>query len=50
MLIEHIWGYKINYNSKVVDVYINYLRQKIDKDFPRKLIHTVRGVGYMIKD
>lgn len=50
MLIEHIWGYKINYNSKVVDVYINYLRQKVDTDFPRKLIETVRGVGYMIKD
>ena len=50
MLIEHIWGYKINYNSKVVDVYINYLRKKIDNDFPRKLISTIRGVGYMIKD
>lgn len=50
MLIEHIWGYKINYNSKVVDVYINYLRRKIDNEFPRKLISTVRGVGYMIKD
>jgi DNA-binding response OmpR family regulator len=50
MLIEHIWGYKINYNSKVVDVYINYIRKKIDDDFPRKLITTVRGVGYMIKD
>ena len=50
MLIEHIWGYKLNYNSKVVDVYINYLRKKIDNDFPRKLISTVRGVGYMIKE
>jgi len=50
MLIEHIWGYKINYNSKVVDVYINYLRKKVDDNFPRKLISTIRGVGYMIKD
>lgn len=50
MLIEHIWGYKIDYDSKVVDVYINYVRKKVDKDFGRNLIQTVRGVGYMIKD
>ncbi len=50
MLIEHIWGYNIDYTSKVVDVYINYLRKKIDKGFKVNLIRTVRGVGYMIKD
>ncbi len=50
MLIEHIWGYKIDYNSKVVDVYINYIRKKVDKDFDKKLVQTVRGVGYIIKD
>lgn len=50
MLIEHIWGYKIDYTSKVVDVYINYLRQKVDTGFSQQLIQTVRGVGYMIKD
>ncbi len=50
MLIEHIWGYKVGYNTKVVDVYINYLRQKIEKGFGRRLIHTVRGIGYMIKE
>ncbi len=49
VLIEHIWGYNIDYSSKVVDVYINYLRKKIDGKHDKKLIHTVRGVGYMIK-
>jgi len=49
MIIEHVWGYKIDYTSKVVDVYINYLRQKIDKNFPRPLIKTIRGVGYSIR-
>lgn len=50
MLIEHIWGYTIDYDSKVVDVYINYVRNKVDKGFAKKLIHTVRGVGYTIRD
>ncbi|HZX48210.1 MAG TPA: winged helix-turn-helix domain-containing protein, partial [Nitrospirota bacterium] len=36
-------------DSNVVDVYINYLRNKIDKDHEHKLIHTVRGAGYMLK-
>ncbi len=50
MLIEHIWGYKVDYSTKVVDVYINYLRQKIEKGFGKKLIYTIRGIGYMMKD
>jgi DNA-binding response OmpR family regulator len=50
MIIEHVWGYKINYTSKVVDVYINYLRNKIDKGHPRSLLQTIRGVGYTIRD
>jgi DNA-binding response OmpR family regulator len=36
-------------DSNVIDVYINYLRNKIDKDFDRKLVHTVRGAGYVLK-
>jgi len=49
MIIEHVWGYKINYTNKLVDVYINYLRKKIDEGFPRPLLKTVRGVGYSIR-
>ncbi|ASK61271.1 DNA-binding response regulator [Virgibacillus phasianinus] len=49
-LIEKVWGYDYAGDTNVVDVYIRYLRQKIDKDFDQKYIHTIRGVGYMIKD
>ncbi len=48
-LLEHVWGYDFEYSSNVVDVYIRYLREKIDKPFDRKLIHTVRGVGYKLQ-
>ncbi|ASN07474.1 response regulator transcription factor [Virgibacillus necropolis] len=49
-LIEKVWGYDYFGDTNVVDVYIRYLRQKIDKDFDTKYIQTIRGVGYMIKD
>lgn len=49
-LIEKVWGYDYLGDTNVVDVYIRYLRQKIDKNFDTKYIHTIRGVGYMIKD
>lgn len=49
-LIEHVWGYDYLGDTNVVDVYIRYLRQKIDKGFPIPYIQTVRGVGYTIKD
>lgn len=49
-LIEKVWGYDYLGDTNVVDVYIRYLRQKIDKNFDEKYIHTIRGVGYMIKD
>jgi DNA-binding response OmpR family regulator len=49
-LLENIWGVDFDMNTKVVDVYINYLRKKIDKDFEPKLIHTVVGMGYIIKE
>lgn len=48
-ILEAVWGYEFNIGTNVVDVYINYLRKKIDKDFEPKLIHTVVGVGYVMK-
>jgi len=49
-LIEHIYDENFDANSNVLDVYVNYLRNKIDKGFKKKLIHTVRGAGYILKD
>ena len=49
-ILEKIWGYEYIGDTNVVDVYIRYLRSKIDNKFNIKLIHTVRGVGYQIKD
>ncbi|WP_077324366.1 response regulator transcription factor [Virgibacillus siamensis] len=49
-LIEHVWGFDYYGDTNVVDVYIRYLRQKVDKEFNRAYIQTVRGVGYTIKD
>ena len=46
MIIEHVWNLSFDTTTNVVDVYINYLRRKIDDGYPVKLIHTVRGVGY----
>ncbi len=48
-MIENIWGYSFDPNSNVVDVHIKFLREKIDAGFPKKLIHTVRGAGYILK-
>jgi len=50
MIVEHVWDIHFDSVSNVVDVHINSLRNKIDKGFPRPLIHTVRGVGYMLSD
>jgi heavy metal response regulator len=50
MIGEHIWGYNFTDDSNVIDVYISYLRKKIDSGFKNKLIHTVRDVGYKIQD
>lgn len=49
-ILENVWGIEFNMNTKVVDVYVNYLRKKIDKDFDNKLIHTVIGMGYIMKE
>ena len=50
MIVEHVWDIHFDSVSNVVDVHINSLRNKIDKGFSRPLIHTVRGVGYMLSD
>ncbi|MFC4025349.1 response regulator transcription factor [Oceanobacillus longus] len=49
-LIEQVWGFDYFGDTNVVDVYIRYLRKKVDKDFDEAYIQTVRGVGYTIKD
>jgi heavy metal response regulator len=48
-IIENIWGYTFDPNSNVVDVHIKFLREKVDSPFQKKLIHTVRGAGYLLK-
>lgn len=48
-LEQHIWNYDFSGGSNVIDVYIRYLRRKIDDGFEPKLIHTVRGTGYVLK-
>lgn len=50
MLAEHVWDVHFDPGSNVIDVYINYLRNKIDGDHEKKLIHTVRGRGYTLKE
>ena len=49
MIVEHVWNLSFDTGTNVVDVYINYLRKKIDEGHPWKLIHTVRGVGYEMR-
>ncbi len=48
-IIEHVWDYDFDTGTNLVDVYVNYLRKKVDSDREPKLIHTVRGVGYVLK-
>ena len=48
-IAENVWGYSFDWQSNIIEVYINQLRNKIDRDASVKLIHTVRGVGYMLK-
>ena len=49
-ILSDVWGYDFVGETNLVDVYIRYLRQKIDRGFRTKLIHTIRGVGYMLKE
>jgi len=50
MISEKIWDYHFDTSTNVVDVHVSHLRNKIDKDFEPKLIHTVKGVGYVFED
>lgn len=49
-IADHVWDYEFDGLSNIIDVYIRYLRKKIDDDFPVKLIHTIRGSGYCLKN
>jgi len=49
MIAEHVWDYDFDTSTNVIDVYVNYLRKKIDTGREPKLLHTVRGVGYVLK-
>jgi two-component system, OmpR family, response regulator len=49
MILEHVWDYSFDPQTNVVDVLVHRLRSKVDKDFPKKMISTLRGVGYVLK-
>jgi heavy metal response regulator len=49
MILSHVWGYTFDPSTNVVDVLVSRLRDKIDRPFERKLLHTVRGVGYVLR-
>ena len=49
MITEHVWDYDFDTMTNVIDVYVNYLRKKIDPGRAQSLIQTVRGVGYMLR-
>ena len=50
MISEHVWNEDFDSFTNITDVYVNYLRNKIDKGFDKILIHTIRGVGYILKE
>ena len=49
-IAEHVWGIDFDTGTNIVEVYVNYLRKKIDRDYPRKLIHTQFGMGYIMTE
>ena len=49
MILEHVWDYSFDPQTNVVDVLVHRVRSKVDRDFPTKLIQTIRGVGYVLK-
>jgi DNA-binding response OmpR family regulator len=49
MILDHVWDMEYDGGSNLVEVYINYLRRKVDQGFEAKLIHTVRGAGYVVR-
>ena len=50
MIFDRVWGYDFGGESNVLDVYIRYLRQKLEIEDEQRLIHTVRGVGYVLRE
>lgn len=50
MIAENVWDYTFDSFTNIIDVYVNYLRNKIDQKYDKKLIHTVRGAGYALKE
>ena len=50
LIAQHVWGVSFDTFTNVIDVYVNYLRRKVDADFDVKLTHTVRGAGYVLRD
>jgi two-component system OmpR family response regulator len=50
MILEHVWNYSFDPQTNVVDVLVSRLRSKVDRNFEPKMIHTVRGVGYVLRD
>lgn len=50
MIAEHVWDYTFDSFTNIIDVYVNYLRKKVDRNYDKKLIHTVRGIGYVLKE
>jgi heavy metal response regulator len=50
MIADHVWDYAFDSFTNIIDVYVNYLRKKVDKDYAVKLIHTVRGQGYVMRE
>lgn len=50
LIAQHVWGVDFDTFTNVIDVYVNYLRKKIDADFEPKLLYTVRGAGYVLKE
>lgn len=49
-IAEHVWEETFDNFTNIIDVYVNYLRKKVDKDYPAKMIHTVRGQGYILRE
>ncbi|MBN2509733.1 MAG: response regulator transcription factor [Spirochaetales bacterium] len=50
IILEHVWDYHFDPQTNVVDVLVSRLRSKVDKNYPKKYIHTIRGVGYVLKE
>jgi heavy metal response regulator len=50
LIAQHVWDYDFDSSTNVIDVYINYLRKKVDAEFTPRLIHTVRGAGYVLRE